>query len=86
MTVEAFEEMCAPLMLQVKETLQTVLQKAQLKPCDVKIVERVGGASRTPAILQVIRKVFKLEGSLRQPKRYGLGSASDDTTCTHGQT
>lgn len=68
-STEVFERLCSRLMAQIKTVCQRALQAAGLQPWEVHGVERVGGASRTPAILQVIREVFSLD---KGPSRYAL--------------
>lgn len=61
--------MCAGLMARVERTLKSMLHVARMQPSEVQVVERVGGAARTPAVVRVIQNVFQLEKSSRQPKR-----------------
>lgn len=57
LTREQFEELIAPVVARVKQTLQRVLDK------DIPLhsIEIVGGATRIPIIQRVIQEVFKVE-------------------------
>uniref|UniRef100_A0A0B6ZQN1 Uncharacterized protein n=1 Tax=Arion vulgaris TaxID=1028688 RepID=A0A0B6ZQN1_9EUPU len=58
-----FEEMAAPLLKKITDTLQAVLDNAKLKPSDISSVEVIGGASRVPAFKAIVQQVFNKEPS-----------------------
>ncbi|XP_005102694.1 heat shock 70 kDa protein 4 [Aplysia californica] len=59
----AFEEMAAPLLKRIEDTLMAVLDSSKLKSADIHSVEIVGGSSRIPAFKQLVQKVFSKEPS-----------------------
>jgi len=60
---ETFEEMAAPLLLRIEQTLQGLLDGSKLKPADIHSVEIVGGSSRIPSFKALVTKVFSKEPS-----------------------
>lgn len=65
-TVAEFERLSASLLERMEQTLARALASAGVSASDIHTVERVGGASRTPAIVETIKRVFCLE---KDPKR-----------------
>lgn len=66
---DEFERLAAGLLAGVERTLKDALRKACLRAEDIDTVERVGGASRTPAIAKAITNVFGL-AAVQELKRY----------------
>nr|CDS25196.1 Heat shock 70 kDa protein 4 [Echinococcus granulosus] len=60
---EFFEEICRPLLLRVKQTMERALALSTLKLGDLYSVELVGGGTRIPAVKTLVREVFGMEGS-----------------------
>ncbi|CAG5129903.1 unnamed protein product, partial [Candidula unifasciata] len=58
-----FEEMAAPLLKRIHDTLLAVLDNAKLKVSDISSVEIVGGSSRVPAFKALVQLVFNKEPS-----------------------
>jgi len=54
---EQYEELIAPVVARVKQTLQRILEK----DIPVHSVEIIGGAARIPIIQRVLQEMFKVE-------------------------
>lgn len=52
------EELCAPLLVRVEQTLRRCLQVSNLKQEDIYEIELVGGSTRIPAVKALIEQVF----------------------------
>lgn len=59
-SVELFDNLCSDLIQQIKVVCERALQQAGLRACHICSVERLGGASRTPAVVRAIQDVFAL--------------------------
>ena len=52
------EELCAPLLERVEQTLRRCLEASNLKQEDVSEIELIGGSTRIPAVKALIEQVF----------------------------
>lgn len=58
--------------MRVESVLHRAMMNADMRVEDIDVVERVGGASRTPAIVDAIKRVFRLD---KEPKRSAHAAA-----------
>ncbi|CDS41517.1 Heat shock 70 kDa protein 4 [Echinococcus multilocularis] len=81
---EFFEEICRPLLLRVKQTMEKALALSTLKLGDLYSVELVGGGTRIPAVKTLVREVFGKEGSttLNADEAVARGCALQAAICS----
>ncbi|EUB58188.1 Heat shock protein [Echinococcus granulosus] len=81
---EFFEEICRPLLLRVKQTMERALALSTLKLGDLYSVELVGGGTRIPAVKTLVREVFGMEGSttLNADEAVARGCALQAAICS----
>lgn len=59
--IEEFEEIIAPILVNFEALMEATIQNSGLNVADIQFVELLGDATRTPAIQESCRKVFKKE-------------------------
>nr|VZI44509.1 unnamed protein product [Spirometra erinaceieuropaei] len=81
---EFFEDLCQPLLIRVRNTLQRALDAAGLKPDNVQFVELVGGGTRIPAVKRIVADVFGKEGrtTLNADEAVARGCALQAAICS----
>lgn len=58
--IGTFERLCEALTRNIAKALRQALANARCTPASIAVVERVGGASRTPSVVRAIQSVFEL--------------------------